>query len=302
MPAQSRFAVAITFDVEMAAKNWPYWDSDWSCRKHLIADEVKLYVDKINDLADEYDAHVHYFVMGAALEQPDIRYLHDAAAAGHAIGNHTYSHVNVIAKTPEDLSPSYTRGDLHIGDRSPRQVVEDEISLTHRLIQEQLGVEPVGFRTPGGFRSGTIANEPELLDFLKSLGYPFCSAVYDGMLPEGADPATAAPEIFARCIRDLQPFRYPNGLWEIPLMGISDCIAFRSFKLMLNEWLDAVAIGLRTAIEENLVFSICCHPAILAAVDPHLHTMRLIFQTATATGRAWFCHYGELCEWLDERA
>ncbi len=300
MPPQQPFAVAISFDVEMAS-NWPYWDSDWTGRKHLIADEVKLYVDKINDLAGEYDAHLHYFVMGAALEQPDIRYLREAAAAGHAIGNHTYSHVNVIAETPDELSPSYTRGDLQIANRSPQQVVEDEISLTHRLIQEQLGVAPTGFRTPGGFRSGIIAKQPELLDFLKALGYPFCSAVYDGVLPEGTDPTTTAPGIFARCIRDLQPFRYPNGLWEVPLMGLTDCVAFRTFRLMLNEWLEAVASGLRTAIEEDLVFSICCHPAILAVVDPHLQTMRLIFETAAATGRAWFCHYGELYEWLDEK-
>ncbi|MFN0055855.1 MAG: polysaccharide deacetylase family protein [Planctomycetales bacterium] len=40
---------------------------------------------------------IHFFCVGRVLEQPNVDWLKEIAAAGHPIGNHTYDHVAVLA-------------------------------------------------------------------------------------------------------------------------------------------------------------------------------------------------------------
>ena len=46
---------------------------------------------------------MHFFLVGRVLEQENIDWLHEIIAAGHAIGNHTYDHVNVTARKIGDI-------------------------------------------------------------------------------------------------------------------------------------------------------------------------------------------------------
>jgi hypothetical protein len=46
---------------------------------------------------------IHFFAVGRVFEQEDIGWLEDIVREGHAVGNHTYGHVNVTATKPEDV-------------------------------------------------------------------------------------------------------------------------------------------------------------------------------------------------------
>src|SRR5712692_7306404 len=92
----AEFALSLTFDTEMCT-NFPYWTAVWDHRKGALDEDSKTYVGKLCDVAKKYDARFHFFVLGKALEDPDLDYMKRVVDDGHAIGNHTYHHVNVKA-------------------------------------------------------------------------------------------------------------------------------------------------------------------------------------------------------------
>jgi peptidoglycan/xylan/chitin deacetylase (PgdA/CDA1 family) len=86
-----------------------------------------------------------FFVCGKNAERyPEI--VREAVAAGHEIGNHTYTHPMLFAKAKE--------------------FIRDEIERTQKLLQREIGVTPVLFRAPFGVRTwgmGGIQKELGLL-------------------------------------------------------------------------------------------------------------------------------------------
>lgn len=78
------------------------------------------------------DARATFFVCGRNVER-DPAPARDALAAGHEIGNHTFSHPFLLG-----LSPA---------------AVRREIFHTQRVVEDRLGVSPVWFRPPFGVRS-----------------------------------------------------------------------------------------------------------------------------------------------------
>ena len=105
-PNGADFALSLTFDVEMCT-NFPYWTSQWNHRKGAIDEDSKLYMGKMLDVAEKYGVKLQFFLVGSALEDPNIDYLKRMAAEGHAVDNHTYHHVNVKAKDIPRLQPVY---------------------------------------------------------------------------------------------------------------------------------------------------------------------------------------------------
>jgi len=87
---------------------------------------------------------------GARLARATIAQL---AAAGHEIGNHSYSHPYELAR----LDPERTR---------------DEIGRAHALLSEVDGVTVRGFRAPGYDLS------PAMLDEVMALGYLYDSSIF----------------------------------------------------------------------------------------------------------------------------
>ena len=81
---------------------------EWDYQKGNLDETTKKYSVKAAEMAIELGGIIHFFLVGRVLEQSNIDWLKTIAKAGHPIGNHTYDHVNVLAKKPTD-TPSRCR-------------------------------------------------------------------------------------------------------------------------------------------------------------------------------------------------
>lgn len=280
----SRFALSLTLDVEQCS-NFPYWSSVWDHRKGAIEPDTRRYIEKLAGIAAAARLRFQWFALGISLEDPDVSYLRSLVAAGHPVGNHTYRHVNVKAQTREQLQVTY-RNDPALGRpfATPLEAVRHEIRRTAEAMRERLGAGPQGFRTPGGFGNG-LADVPAVQALLREEGYAYASSHY--LYPVSARPRPSWEELVgALCwsIEHLQPYRYPNGLPEIPMMGISDIWAFRVLDLEREQWIRLLEAGVDHAAERGLTFSILMHPHVLACRDPHAATIQRLLERAAARG------------------
>ena len=215
-PNGAEFSLSLTFDIEMTP-NFPYWTSKWNHRKGEIDEGTKLYLRRMSEIAKSYGVKLQFFLVGSALEDPDIDYLKQLVADGHAIDNHTYTHVNVKAKDIAGLQEVYANAPWRAVGLSPLEVIRQEIRQTNSAIEEKLGVKAQGFRTPGGFEGG-LDDVPDVQDVLKDEGFRFASANYhypvDRLVRH--QPTEVLEGAFRASLDKLQPYRYPNGLLEIP--------------------------------------------------------------------------------------
>jgi peptidoglycan/xylan/chitin deacetylase (PgdA/CDA1 family) len=97
------------------------------------------YTDAIVDLLGEHGGHGTFFVLGEALERDEQRAarLRRASAAGHEIGNHTYSHP-------------------HLGELADDAVLA-ELARAATMIAEHTGSEPRLVRCPYGEDEARVA-------------------------------------------------------------------------------------------------------------------------------------------------
>jgi peptidoglycan/xylan/chitin deacetylase (PgdA/CDA1 family) len=276
--------LSLTLDIEMCT-NFPYWTDVWDYRKGAIDEQTKLHIGKLADLAQELGVRFQWFVLGAAVEADDIDYLRRLIAEGHAVGNHTYCHVNVKAQRFEDLQVVYREDPGRLqGADTPLDVIAQEISCTSDLIEVRLGARPQGFRTPGGFGNG-LQDVPAVKDWLKDQGFAYCSSHYDCPLPtEKPFTRDVMERGVGESLRSLQPYRYPNGLLEIPMMGISDIHAYRVRDLDRGEYTRLLLHGVEIAAREDLTFSLLMHPQVQACRDPHGETVRRLVEKTMALG------------------
>jgi len=108
------------------------------------ADGVRRFLDLFSELG----VRATFFAVGRDLEVPAAgAVLLDAAAAGHELANHSWSH-------HYDL--------IHLTTKK----IRDEIVRGHRAVA-QLHAPPVGFRAPG------YNTSPAVLDVLRDLGYRY---------------------------------------------------------------------------------------------------------------------------------
>jgi len=103
-----------------------------------------MYTPKLVAILNKYRVKATFFVVGKMAEQyPDL--VHLLQQNGHAIGNHTYHHVNLTRLTPEQIAV--------------------EIKACGKVIQSITGQAPHLFRPPGGDYNQTVAQTAQ------SLGY-----------------------------------------------------------------------------------------------------------------------------------
>lgn len=103
-----------------------------------------MYTPKLVAILNKYRVKATFFVVGKMAEQyPDL--VHLLQQNGHAIGNHTYHHVNLTRLTPEQIAV--------------------EIKACGKVIQSITGQAPHLFRPPGGDYNQTVAQ------IAQSLGY-----------------------------------------------------------------------------------------------------------------------------------
>ncbi len=280
-----RALIAISLDLEMAA-NFPRWeDTHWNYEKGNLNAETKNYAVEAARRIKAHGGLAHFFVVGRVFEQENVDWLKELVRAGHALGNHTYDHVNVKAAKPTELQFRFQRAPWLIEGRSVPEVLRENIRLATTTMQQRLGIAPAGFRTPGGFSDG-LATRPDLQTMLLDLGFRWISSKYPAH-PNSTPGQVPTPEVFDGIVqaqKAAQPFVYPSGLIEIPMSPISDIGAFRNGRWKLEYFLEAIRRSVTWAIENRAVFDFLAHPACLSAMDPDFRTLDLICDLVKQAG------------------
>ena len=290
--------VSITLDLEMA-RNYPTWDqTEWDYEKGNLTAEVKQYSLEAARRVRAKGGIIHFFAVGRVFEQPDISWLQEIVRRGHPVGNHTYDHVNIRASSLAGLQSRFRRAPWLVEGMTPLEAIALNIRMTSQAIRKQLGVEPAGFRAPGGFPEG-LGSHPEVQRMLLDQGFSWASTKY---VPQrsGTPPynPNGGPELDREPAREVfdsvleaqsqsQPSVYRSGLIEVPMCPISDLIAFRTARWKLDYFLKAVKETVQQAIQRRSVYVLLAHPSCLAVSDPEFRTMDLICDLVNASrGRA----------------
>ncbi|HEX3148384.1 MAG TPA: polysaccharide deacetylase family protein [Gemmataceae bacterium] len=268
--------IAITLDLEMS-RNFPRWaDTHWDYEKGNL-DDAKKYTVGVCKRVKAAGGVVHLFVVGRLFEQADVGWLKDLAPDGHPIGNHTYDHVNVLATKPEDIQFRFQRAPWLIEGRTPEQVIVENIRLATAALKSRIGVDPAGFRTPGGFANG-LADRPDVRKWLRDQGFTWVSSKYPAhpMSKPFEEPAEDMLKAIVAAQEQAQPFRYPDGLIEVPMSPVSDIGTFRNGRWRLDWFLTAVRRAAEAVIAKRQVFDLLAHPSCLGIVDPEFKAVELL--------------------------
>jgi hypothetical protein len=269
--------IAITLDLEMS-RNFPNWENThWDYDKGNLDQATRRYAREAGRRVHARGGRIHYFCVGRVLEQPDVEWLKELASEGHALGNHTYDHVYLLASDPSQLQFRFQRAPWLVEGRAIQDVLRENIRLTTQALRARIGVDNVGFRAPGGFAQGLEGRE-DLQRMLLDLGFKWVSSRY----PAHANTKPMerpTEEIFQSIVQaqaDAQPRAYPTGLIEIPMSPISDIGAFRTGRWKLEWFLEAVRRSVQHTIQQGLVFDFLAHPSCLGVVDPEFRTIDMI--------------------------
>lgn len=274
--------IAITLDLEMS-RNFPTRDSThWDYEKGNLNEETKRYSVEAAKIVKQSGGRIHFFAVGRVFEQPDITWLKSIVEDGHPVGNHTYDHINLTAGKVEDLQFRFQRAPWLLRGQPLHDAIRENIQITNAAMKNRLGIKPAGFRTPGGFANG-LRDHAASRSILKELGFDWISSLYPAhpyTMPKQKPDAKVVDGIVA-ALAKAQPFRYPDGMLEIPMSPISDIGAFRTGQWNLEWYLDTLKACLEKTIDQGLVFDFLAHPSCLYVVDPEFKAIRLICELAT---------------------
>jgi len=273
--------IAITLDLEMS-RNFPSWDSThWDYEKGNLNEETKRYSVEAAKIVKQSGGRIHFFAVGRVFEQPDINWLKTIVEEGHLVGNHTYDHINLTAGKVEDLQFRFQRAPWLLRGQPLHDAIRENIQITNAAMKSRLGIKPAGFRTPGGFANG-LRDHATSRSILKELGFDWVSSLYPAHPNTMAKekPSTKILDGILTAIPKAQPFRYPDGMLEIPMSPISDIGAFRTGQWKLEWYLDTLKACLEKTIDQGLVFDFLAHPSCLYVVDPEFKAIRLICEVA----------------------
>ena len=187
--------VVLSFDFES--------DDELKSSGYISHETLNTMTDTLN-LLYENEISATIFVQGACLNNSrtgnDFKIIiNQAIAMGFEIASHTYSHPDI-----NDLG---------------EQDIEKEIVTTERLLEELIGMKPLGFRAPY-FRY----NE-RLWEVLAKRGYFYDSAVWynDEYHPQS----------------DSSPYPLLNSLFEVPLME-ADITKENNWEKPLSYWINII--------------------------------------------------------------
>src|SRR5262249_47284428 len=176
-PPRRKALVAVTLDLEMS-RNFPSWnDTHWDYEKGNLNEESKKYTVAVCKRLQAAGGVAHLFAVGRTFEQESVAWLKDLARAGHPVGNHTYDHVNVLARRPEEIQFRFNRAPWLVEGKTPADVIRDNVRLTSTAMRTRLGIAPAGFRTPGGFANG-LTDRPDVRRMLRDQGFRWVSSKY----------------------------------------------------------------------------------------------------------------------------
>jgi hypothetical protein len=262
--------IAITLDLEMA-RNFPRWeDTRWDYEKGNLNQAAKDYAAEACQRVKKRGGRIHTFVVGQVLEQPNVDWLKEIAAEGHPIGNHTYDHVYLLAKTPSEIQYRFSRAPWLIHDRPVADVLRENIELTNRALKERLGIK-------------ALHGREDLQKMLLGLGFDWISCKYaahagmeDLVAAHKTAPSEAAYANILAAQPESQPFLYASGLMDIPMSPISDIGAFRNGRWQVEHLMKAVRSAIDWVSEKRAVFDFLCHPSVIGVKDPKFQVIDLI--------------------------
>lgn len=274
--------IAITLDLEMS-REFPTRDQlHWDYEKGNLDEPTKRYALEAARLVHNGGGIVHFFALGQTMEQADVSWLKSILADGHAVGNHTYDHVYLLAKSVDDLQFRFKRAPWLLEGRTVDQEIHRNIKVAELAFKTRLNLaRPDGFRTPGGFQTGLHGRE-DLQKMLLSMGYDYVSSLYPEHVntPPGTRPNETIFKSILESQSKAQPFKYPTGLIEIPMSPISDIGAFRNGRWKLEDFMKSVRQSIEWAIETGGVFDFLAHPSCLLVSDPEMKTLKMILDMA----------------------
>jgi peptidoglycan/xylan/chitin deacetylase (PgdA/CDA1 family) len=214
-----------------------------------------------------------------------VSWLQELAKAGHPIGNHTYDHVNLLAKNGDELQYRFQRAPWLLEGRTIPEAIHENIRVTTLALKQRTTIENRGFRTPGGFSTG-LKDREDLQKMLLELGFKWVSSLYPAHAntEPKQEPSQAIYDNIVSSQVAAQPFRYPTGLIEIPMSPISDIGAFRNGQWKLEWFIEAVRRAVVWTIENKAVFDFLAHPSCLGVVDPEFKTIDMICDLVKAAG------------------
>ncbi len=284
-PKKPSAQIAITLDLEMSAQ-YPRRDiTEWNYEKGNLDEATKDYAVRAAKLVKELGGVIHFFCVGRVLEQPSAEWLKEIAALGCPIGNHTYDHVYLLAKKPEEIQFRFQRSPWLIAGRKPEEVIRENIRLCSEAMKTRAGIAPNGFRTPGGFANG-LDGRVDIQHMLLDLGFKWVSSKYPAHAT-GKPKEEPSAEVYADIVRaqsSAQPYVYENGLVEIPMSPISDVGAFRTNYWKLDWFLKAIRLAVESVLDKGQVFDFLAHPSCLVVEDPKMESLKLICKLAKEAG------------------
>jgi len=189
--------IAITIDVE----------SDWGGRAdtcHGIQEGLPFILNTLNEL----DIKATFFISGEIVRNnKDI--VSEISESGHEIASHSFKH------------------NVDYGELSKEELF-DQINMSKELIEDEIGVKPLGFRMPQ-FRIND-----HLFDVLSDLGFKYDSSMVRGIFPSRYSSLSIPSEPF-----------FKNGILEIPIstmpyirlpMGLLwiNAMGFNMFKFLVE--------------------------------------------------------------------
>ena len=290
--------VAITLDLEMSRDYPVRGEREWDFQKGNLDEATKQYAVEAARRVKAAGGVLHFFCVGRVLEQADVSWLQDLHAAGHPIGNHTYDHVNVLAKTAVETQFRFQRSPWLVEGQSAEDVIRENIRLASLALKERCGITARGFRTPGGFHGG-LGERPDVQQWLLDDGFRWVSSKYPahetGMV--GQPPTEAVLNSIVGSVAAAQPFTYRSGLVEIPMSPISDVTAFRTNRWKLEWFLEAIRKAVTFAISRGEAFDFLAHPSCLCIEDPEFQSIDLICELVKKAGaKAKLASLDELAE------
>ena len=284
--ANGRALIAVTFDLEMC-RNFPSWEGTdhWDYEKGNVDAATKAYTLAAAERIRRRGGSVHCFVLGRTLEQEEVGWLQTLIETGHSISNHTYDHVNLLAKNPGELQHRFRRAPWLIGGRTLAEVIADNIHLTNVALKTRVGVDPRGFRAPYSFVTG-LSDRPDLQRILLDFGFTWVSTLYPEH-PLGEPGLSVSEDVLQGIVeaqQQAQPFVYSSGLIELPMSPISDIFAFRNGRWSLESFLEAIRRAVQWTIDHGGTFDFLGHPTCLLARDPEFRVLDLICELVEETG------------------
>src|SRR5262249_4056027 len=152
----------------------------------------------------------------------------------------------------EDVQFRFRRAPWLIDGQKPLDVIRENVRLTTAALKVRLGVDPAGFRTPGGFANG-LADRPDVQQLLRDAGVTWVSSQYPArpLGAAGQEPTAAVLDGLVGAQAAAQPFLYPGGLIEVPMSPISDIGAFRNGRWKLEWFLEAIRRGVEWALDNR---------------------------------------------------